>query len=103
MRSWALGRRWAREPERVDEAQDVAGHVLDVVGHETGRGADAAVVEQDDLAVRGETVDQRGVPVVQVAAEVLQAHQRWRVAPAVAEAAIDERRAADLDRAVHGA
>jgi hypothetical protein len=61
------------ELERVDEAQHVPGHVGHVVGPESGRGAHAAVVEQDDVAILGEAVDQCRVPVVEVAAEVLPA------------------------------
>jgi len=36
----------------------------------------ASVVEGDDLVGLGERVDQRGIPVVQVAAEVLEQDER---------------------------
>jgi RNA polymerase sigma-70 factor (ECF subfamily) len=39
------------EFERVDEAHHVAGHVGDVVGSNAARTSDAAVVEQDHLAI----------------------------------------------------
>jgi len=41
-----------------------------------GRGADARIVDQDHLPSRGERIDQRRVPVVEVAAEMSQ-HQRY--------------------------
>ena len=90
------------QPERVDEAQHVAGHVLDVVRNRTGRGADAAVVEQDDLALLRDAVDERGIPGVEVAPEVLQEEQRRRLALDVAEAPVDERLPVDFHRAVPG-
>ena len=63
------------QAERVDEGERVASHVGHVVGNDSGRAADAAVVEQDDFAILGEPVDQRRVPAVEVAAEVLEAEQ----------------------------
>jgi hypothetical protein len=41
-----------------------------------GRGTDARVVEGDDPVGPGERVDQRRIPVVQVAAEVLEQEKR---------------------------
>ena len=39
------------QPELVNEQEDVAGHIRHVVRHDPGRGADAAVGEQDDFAI----------------------------------------------------
>jgi hypothetical protein len=39
---------------------------------------EAGIVDQDHLALAGQRVGQRGVPVVEVAAEVLEHHQRQR-------------------------
>ena len=60
--------------ESVEEGDGVDGHLLDRVGGRAGRAAHADVVEQDHLTVRGDAVDQDRVPVVDVAAEVLQEH-----------------------------
>ena len=49
-----------------------------VSGVVAGRPADAGVVEGHDPAARGQRVDQRRVPVVEVSAEVLEQHQRHR-------------------------
>ena len=62
--------------ECVEEAQHVPGHVGHVVRNGPGRCTHTAADEQDDPAILGETVDQRRVPVVEVAAKVLQAQQR---------------------------
>ena len=53
------------EPERLDEGVGVVGHRLDGVGHLAGGGADAAVVEGDDVVVLRDGVDDARVPVVQ--------------------------------------
>src|SRR5579859_4661587 len=65
----------------VDEADRVAGHGLDGVGHGPAGGPHAGVVEQDDLAVDGEGVAQRGIVIVQGAHEVLEEHQRRTFGP----------------------
>ena len=60
-----------------------------------GGGTDAGVVDQDDLALRSERIGQRRIPVVQVAAEVLEHHERQLGrAP---EAAVGELDARGLD------
>jgi hypothetical protein len=64
------------QAERVDEADRVAGHRLDGVGHSPAGGRHPGVVEQDDLAVAGEGVAQGRVVVIQGAHEVLEKHQR---------------------------
>jgi hypothetical protein len=52
------------------------GHPRDRVRGRAGRAADANVVERDDAAPGGEIVDQRRIPVVEIAAEVLQQDER---------------------------
>src|SRR6202044_145670 len=64
------------QPERVDEADRVAGHRLYGVRHGPAGGSHAGVVEQDDLAVGGEGVAEGRVVVIQGAHEVLEKHQR---------------------------
>ena len=66
---------------RLEERDRVVRHRLDGVRRAAGRGADADVVEGDDASLRGERVDQRGVPVVEVAAEVLQQDERHIASP----------------------
>ncbi len=58
------------EAERADEGVGVVGHRLDAVGNLAGGGADAAVVERDDVVLLGDRVDDARVPVVQVRREV---------------------------------
>src|SRR5690349_15901637 len=48
------------------EGDSVAGHLLDGVRGDAGGPADSGVVEGDDPSARGQRVDQRGVPAVQV-------------------------------------
>ena len=83
------------EAERVDERDHLARRLGDRAARLARRGADARVVDQDDLALGGERVGQRRVPVVQVAAEVLQQHERHP--RGAAEAAIGELDARRLD------
>ena len=83
------------ESERVDEREHLPRHRGDRAARLTGRGADARVVDQDDLAVGGERVDQGGVPVVEVAAEVLQQDERQPGRPP--ETAVGEVDARGLD------
>ena len=54
-----------------------------------GRGADADVVERDHASIGGERVDERRVPVVEVAAEVLQQDQRHLTVTEVAVRVLD--------------
>jgi hypothetical protein len=58
------------EFHRLEEGNGVVGHRLDGARRPAGGGADAGVVEGDHAAIRGERIDQRGVPVVEIAAEV---------------------------------
>ena len=62
-------------------------HVLDRGRRGAAGRADAYVVEKDHLAFGGDRVDERGVPVVDVAAEVLQKDDRC-TGCGVAEAAV---------------
>jgi hypothetical protein len=66
----------AVDAERVEEGDGVAGHVGHGARGGPARGADTGVVERDDPPVGGEQVDEGGIPVVQVAAEVHERDQR---------------------------
>ena len=90
------------QAERIDEGDRIPCHIRDVLWNRAGRATDAAVVQEDDLAVPREAVDEQRVPAVEVAAEVLQHHQRQRVRLGIPEAAIGERDVAYLDRKVLG-
>ena len=59
-----------------------------VRGHGAARSADAGVVEQDHFAGSRQRVDERGVPVVEVAAEVLKQYERRSARRGIAEAAV---------------
>ena len=58
------------KPSALMKLHGVLGHRLDAVRHLTGGGSDAAVVEGDDVVLRGDGVDDPGVPVVQGRGEV---------------------------------
>src|SRR3954470_16385024 len=88
--------------ERIDEGDRIPGHVGDVLRNGACGAGSPAVVDQDALAVPGQAVDEQRVPVVEVAAEVLQHHQRQRIRLGFAEAAIGERTLAYLYRKVLG-
>jgi hypothetical protein len=75
------------EPQHIDltevhggeERDGVTGHLFHRVRCGPGGAADSGVVEGDDppgLPGRGQRVDQRGIPAVKVAAEVLEQDQR---------------------------
>ena len=59
-----------------------------------------AIGEEEDLTILGEAVNERRVPVVEVAAKVLQTQQRRRVGVSIAETAVNQRVSADFDRAI---
>jgi hypothetical protein len=63
---------------RLEEGDRVVRHCFDGPRRRAGRGSDADVVERDHSSIRSERVDERGVPVVEVAAEVLQEDQ-WHL------------------------
>ena len=73
----------------LEEGDRVVRHRLDGVRRRTGRAADADVVEGDHAPPRGKLVDQRGIPVVEVAAEVLQQHERHLALTEVAVGVLD--------------
>ena len=77
------------EVHRLEEGDRVVGHRLDGVRRPAGRGADADVVERDHASIRGERVDESGVPVVEVAAEVLQQDERHIAVTDVAVGVLD--------------
>ena len=99
-----------REPEEVDplqaecidEGDRIAGHLGDVLRNDACRAAHPAVVDEDDLAVARQAIDEERVPAVEVAAEVLQHHERQRIRLGIAEAPIGERDVACLNRKVFG-
>jgi hypothetical protein len=70
---------------RGQERQGIARHLPDVVRGDAGGAADAdaGVVEGDNPPGAGERVDQRGIPVVEIPAEMLEQYQphRIRMAP----------------------
>src|SRR4051812_48549967 len=90
------------QAERIDEGDRIPGHVGDVLWNGARRAGNPAVVDQDDLAVPRQAIDEQRVPVVEVAAEVLQHHERQRIRLGIAEAAIGERDVAYLHRKVLG-
>src|SRR4029079_7448318 len=75
-----------RKPEEVDlrgvqggdERDGVPCHLQDRGGRCSGRTPDTYVVERDDAPLRRQRIDELEVPVLQVAPEVLQQHQRNR-------------------------
>ena len=84
------------ETQRPDEGDGVVRHRLDGVGRGAARGADAPVVEGDDPVLRGDAVDDSGVPVVQDGGQV--GEEDHRDAGRRAELAVGEVDTADRDR-----
>ncbi len=92
-----------REPEEVDlfeahgpdERNGVAAHRVDVGGHLPAGAPDTAVVERDHPAVRGDAVDDPGIPVVEHRHQVVQEHHRD--AALGAELPVRERRPVHID------
>jgi hypothetical protein len=76
-----------RQFEVLDELDGVVRHVRDRGWRRAGGCPDAHVVEKDHLAVGGDRVDESRVPIVDVAAEVLQKDDRCS-GGSVAEAAV---------------
>jgi hypothetical protein len=68
-----------RQADRIGEGADLPCVLGDRVRGQAGGRTDADVVDEDDLALGRQGIDERRVPVVEVAAEVLQ-HQQWHVA-----------------------
>ena len=65
------------EFEGVDERDHPPGRRRDRGERVAGRRANTGVVDEDHLALGGQGIGQGGIPVVEVAAEVLK-HQQWR-------------------------
>ncbi|EEF23990.1 conserved hypothetical protein [Ricinus communis] len=82
--------------ERLDHTQRVLRHLRHIGWGDAMRGADAGVVEHDDLALPGQAVDDQRVPVVHGAGEVLHQEQR-RLGAALAVQAIRGLDAIDRD------
>ena len=77
------------EPHRGQEGNSVTGHLPDGVRRGPARAADAGVVECHNAAGRCQRVDQRGIPVVEISAEMLEQYQRHPARPSVAIRVID--------------
>src|SRR5262245_26975111 len=77
------------EAHRVREGDRAVGHLFDSARRTAAGAPDADVVEGDDAALRRKCVDQCGVPVVEVAAEVLQQHDRDVASTEVAIGVVD--------------
>jgi hypothetical protein len=58
--------------EQGEEGEDVGGHEPEGWGDGAGALADAGVVEDEEGTVRGEGVEEEGVPEVHCAAEVVE-------------------------------
>jgi hypothetical protein len=67
-----------RKVQRVEKVDSVARHLLDLVRCYSGRDPDTDVVERDDAPLGAHSVDEWRVPIIEVAPEVLQQHQRHR-------------------------
>jgi hypothetical protein len=79
----------ALEAHRVEEGDCVVSHRLDRVRRRACRGTHADVVERHHASLRGEIVDQRGIPVVEIPAEVLQQDERHITGAEVAVRVLD--------------
>ncbi|MGC0393563.1 hypothetical protein ABIF91_005949 [Bradyrhizobium sp. USDA 241] len=61
-----------RKAEEIDEGECIPRHRSDIVRRLAGRATDPSIVECDDGAIGGKTVDDGGIPRINVAGEVLQ-------------------------------
>ena len=77
------------EAHRLDEGDRTVSHRLDGVGCRAARSGDADVVEGNDPSIRSQRVDQRGIPVVEVPAKVLQQDERHVALTNVAVGVVD--------------
>jgi hypothetical protein len=87
------------ELEGADKGDRIPGHLIDRVRRRAGQVTDAGVVEGDGPVGLGERVDQCGIPVVQVVAEVLEQDERDG---SVVSTGVPVR-VADAVRCLHGA
>ena len=77
------------ELECLEEGDGIVAHRLDRVGRPAGGRADAGVVEGDHTAISRERIDERGVPIVEIAAEVLQENKRCLARSQIAVGVLD--------------
>src|SRR5262249_31521042 len=92
------------EPEKVDlvesqcadERDGVLCHCLDRVRCLAFGGADSAIVEGDHAVLRGDAVDDPGVPIVEVSGQVIEEDHRY--VGTYAQLAVDESSSADGNR-----
>ena len=64
------------ETQSANEGDRVGAHLLDRVWHRRARRADTAIVEGDHAMVRGDTVNDSRIPVVENRGQVVQEHHR---------------------------
>src|SRR4051794_31032626 len=83
------------ELEGLEERDGVARHLRDRARRRAGRSGHAGVVEGHDSPVVRQRVHQRGVPVVEAAAEVLEEHERRCPFADLAKGVVDAVRGAD--------
>ena len=91
------------EPEDVglaeahggDEIDRVVRHLPDRVRGVSGRTAYPGIVKGDDPPVRGQGVDQRRIPAVEVAAEMLEQDERYLALARIAVGVVDAAGRAD--------
>src|SRR5262249_10801584 len=73
----------------LEEGDCVVSHGFNGVRRRAGRAGDADVVEGDHASIRSQRVHEGGIPVVKVAAEVLQQDERHVAATEVAVRVLD--------------
>ena len=78
----------AAELQRVEERDSVACHLGHGARHFPRGEADTGVVEQDHLALGRDLVNEQRVPVLQIAAKVLEEDDRWPALSDLAEASV---------------
>ena len=83
------------ELEGLEERDGIARHLRDRARRRARRSAHPGVVERHDSPVARQRVDQRGIPVVEVPAEVLEEHERRRPFADLAIRVVDPVRGAD--------
>jgi hypothetical protein len=83
------------ELEGLEERDGIARHLGDRARGGARRSGHSGVVERDDPPVARQRVDQSGVPVVEVAAEMLEEHQRRRPGADLAIRVLDPVRGTD--------
>jgi hypothetical protein len=84
---------WA-ELERIEERDGIARHLRDRAGRRARRPAHPSVVERHDSPIVRQRVDQGGIPVVEIPAEVLEEHEGRRLFADLAIHVVDPVRSA---------